>query len=69
MVGSDAPNPVTMVFHVLYETASGITGLVGLTPLQLVVGVFGVVGLYIAIVFVRSNFGDPGWSLDEGGEE
>ncbi len=59
------PNPVSMLVGVLYDVLSGITGIVGLTPLQFV-GVFaGVFLLYLGYTFVRANFGDKGWSVDD----
>jgi hypothetical protein len=61
-------NPVTMVVHVLYDTAAGMTGMVGLTPLQVLEGLGAALLLFIVVTFIRANFGDPGWSLEDEGD-
>lgn len=58
-------NPVSMLLKIIYDTASGITGIVGLTPLQFLAGLGGLLLVYLLVAFVRNNFGDPGWSVDE----
>jgi len=45
---SSSMNPITLIIHVLYDVASTMTGLVGLTPLQ-VAEIGGVIFLLCAL--------------------
>jgi hypothetical protein len=63
--GVGSLNPLGMLFHVFYGLASSVTRMVGLTPLQLGLGLAGalVVGLLVQLVLVSREHG--GWHLHD----
>jgi len=58
-------NPITLLWHVFYNIANGVTQIVGLTPVQFVAGVGGLllVGVLAQLVMVLT--GRQGWHLND----
>lgn len=59
-------NPLTMIFRALYDTADGVTQMVGLSPLQFggVIGALLFLGVMVQLVLVL--MGKRGWTLEDG---
>lgn len=69
MNDSGNADPVRIVWDVLYDTASGVTGLIGLTPVQFIATLLGLMFVYLVANWIRTMWGDPGWSLDYGDDD
>jgi uncharacterized membrane protein len=54
-----------IVAHEVYGAAGLITGMVGLTPIEVVVGVVALVVLVVLVQFVRALFDKQGWTLHD----
>jgi len=63
--GVEAVNPLHLIFHVFYGMANSFTQVVGLTPLQLVLGLLALVVVIVLVQLVLVAFGKQGWHVDD----
>jgi len=58
-------NPVSLLVHALYNAAEMLTGIVGLTPVQVLIGVGAIFLVFVIVGIVRAYTGKTSFSLED----